>query len=61
MVAVENACADYAEDLSALLDDELSPERSREVRAHLEGCAACAEASAAFACVNQWIASAPGA
>jgi hypothetical protein len=34
-------CHDAREALSAFLDDELGPERRREVEAHLEGCAEC--------------------
>ena len=34
-------CATADADLSALLDDELTPERARELREHLESCPAC--------------------
>jgi mycothiol system anti-sigma-R factor len=37
-------CEDVLEDLSAFLDDELDPVRSREIQHHLDGCVACAEA-----------------
>ncbi len=35
------ACADMRDDLSALLDGELSPERAAELRSHLEDCPDC--------------------
>jgi Mg-chelatase subunit ChlD len=37
----ENPCAAFAEDLVALVDNELPPERRAEVEAHLGGCPAC--------------------
>jgi anti-sigma factor RsiW len=36
------ACLGLDEDLSALIDEELSPEREAEVRAHLDTCDRCA-------------------
>ena len=36
------ACIPFEEDLSALIDEELSPEREAEVRAHVGGCSHCA-------------------
>ncbi len=41
-------CANFEEDLSALLDGELSDSREAEVRAHLDACAECAEVLLAF-------------
>jgi len=35
------SCASWVEDLSAFLDEELAPERSAELRAHLDACADC--------------------
>jgi mycothiol system anti-sigma-R factor len=37
-------CEDALESLSAFLDDELDPVRSREIQRHLDGCPGCAEA-----------------
>jgi anti-sigma factor RsiW len=37
-------CDDVLESLSAFLDDELDPVRSREIQRHLDGCPSCAEA-----------------
>lgn len=37
-------CEDVLESLSAFLDDEIDPVRSREIQQHLDGCAGCAEA-----------------
>lgn len=34
-------CLGFDEDLSALIDEELSPRREAEVRAHLDACARC--------------------
>lgn len=45
-------CPEYDEDLSALLDGELSPTRAEEVRAHVAVCARCAARLAAFARVD---------
>jgi anti-sigma factor RsiW len=36
------ACIPFEEDLSALIDEELSPARDAEVRAHLDACDRCA-------------------
>lgn len=36
-----NSCDDYCRHLSALLDDELSPEQADTVRRHLETCSDC--------------------
>lgn len=46
-------CARFAEDLSALLDGELAPAREAEVRAHLEGCAACRDRVGALRGVDE--------
>lgn len=35
------SCASWVEDLSAFLDEELAPERSAGLRAHLDACADC--------------------
>lgn len=56
-------CADYEHDLVDLQDDELSPERARTVRVHLEGCARCAAFAAGFAAIDARLAAevtAPG-
>ena len=53
------ACAGFAEDLSALLDGELLPERERALRAHVDGCEDCTERLAALARVDLALASAP--
>ncbi len=45
-------CLEYDEDLSALLDGELAPERAEEVRSHVAVCARCAARLAAFARVD---------
>jgi anti-sigma factor RsiW len=36
-------CAGFDEDLSALLDGELTPQREQEVRAHLAACPGCSQ------------------
>lgn len=56
---VPAACARVDEDLSALLDGELSPERDAEVRAHTESCARCRAQLAALARVDVLLAGAP--
>jgi anti-sigma factor RsiW len=35
-------CLPFEEDLSALIDEELAPEREAEVRAHVDACSRCA-------------------
>jgi hypothetical protein len=52
-------CAARDEDLSALVDGELSPGREAEVRAHLEGCDRCRARMASFARVDDWLRAAP--
>lgn len=41
MSELSTTCAPFEQDLSALLDGELAPEREAEVRAHLHACADC--------------------
>jgi hypothetical protein len=53
------ACAAWDEDLSALLDGELAPEREAEVRAHVEGCAGCSARLGALGRVDALLAAAP--
>lgn len=45
-------CADYEHDLVDLQDGELSPERARSVRLHLERCARCAAFAAGLAAID---------
>ncbi|MCH7584654.1 MAG: zf-HC2 domain-containing protein [Acidobacteria bacterium] len=45
--------------LSALLDDELSPEEHSTVTSHLEGCAACSADLAGLARVRSWVRALP--
>lgn len=52
-------CADWQEDLSALLDGELDRERRAEVRAHLEGCTRCSARLGALRRVDDLLAAAP--
>jgi hypothetical protein len=53
------ACVGYSEDLSALLDGELPPERETALRAHVEGCAACARRLAELGRVDLALSSTP--
>ena len=53
------ACEAYDEDLSALLDGELSEERETEVRAHAASCPRCARRLDALRSVDGLLASAP--
>jgi hypothetical protein len=46
---ISEACAAWAEDLSALLDHELEPARETELRLHLAGCLRCSGELAALA------------
>ncbi len=55
----ETACATVAEDLSALLDGELSEEREVAVRGHLESCPDCTGRVAALRRVDPALAAAP--
>ncbi len=48
MAAVPETCLPFDEDLSALLDGELTPVRAGEVEAHVAGCARCQAQLAAF-------------
>ena len=41
MSEIPATCLAYDEELSALIDGELSVEREAEVRAHLDACARC--------------------
>ena len=52
-------CASYSEDLSALLDGELSPEREAEVRAHASDCERCRAQLEAFGSVDRALQGAP--
>ncbi|MFH0963420.1 MAG: zf-HC2 domain-containing protein [Planctomycetota bacterium] len=49
-----NACPD-GEILSAYLDGELAPAQSKEVRAHIDGCAACSKATMEFRVVTEGV------
>lgn len=42
MNGIPSSCAPFDADLSALLDGELTPDREREVRAHVAECGRCA-------------------
>lgn len=53
------ACEAYDEDLSALLDGELSEERETEVRGHAASCPRCARRLDALRSVDGLLASAP--
>jgi anti-sigma factor RsiW len=52
MAAVPETCVAFDEDLSALLDGELTPERAGEVEAHVAACARCRAQLAAFQSVG---------
>jgi hypothetical protein len=52
-------CREFEADLSALLDDELTPERAAEVRAHAAACASCGRLLARLARVDFALARAP--
>lgn len=56
--AATGVCTAFDEDLSALLDHELSSEREAELRTHLEACAACRARLAALARVDSALRSA---
>jgi anti-sigma factor RsiW len=45
-------CAEYEHDLVDLSDGALEPQREREVRRHLAGCARCAAWQASFAAID---------
>jgi len=53
------ACAEYDENLSALLDGELSEEREAEVRGHVAACPHCAPRLEALRRVDRLLAAAP--
>jgi anti-sigma factor RsiW len=53
------SCHGFEEDLSALLDDELRPERAAELRDHVAVCADCRERLARFARVDSALSGAP--
>jgi anti-sigma factor RsiW len=55
------ACGPFDADLSALLDGELGPAREAEVRAHLAGCARCAEHLARLARADEALRALPSA
>ena len=59
MNEVPAGCLPFDEDLSALLDEELSTEREVEVREHLAGCARCAQRLEALCDVDLTLASLP--
>jgi anti-sigma factor RsiW len=59
MSEIPTACAEYAPDLSALLDGELCGERETEVRGHAESCARCAARLEALRRVDGLLAGAP--
>jgi len=52
-------CHGFEEDLSALLDDELAPERAAELRAHVAACASCRELLGRLARVDSSLSGAP--
>jgi anti-sigma factor RsiW len=54
-------CAAFEPDLSALLDGELEPAREGEVRAHVAGCARCADRLARLSRVDETLRALPGA
>lgn len=49
-------CDEFGEELSALLDGELLPEREASVRAHVAGCADCRAELAVLERVDPWLA-----
>lgn len=53
------SCMAYDEDLSALVDEELSAEREAELREHVAGCERCAHRLEAFCDVDLALASVP--
>jgi len=54
-----SGCHEFEADLSALLDDELTPERAAEVRAHSRACQSCGGRLARLARVDAALALAP--
>ena len=52
-------CRGFEEDLSALLDDELSPERAADLRVHVAACASCRELMARLVRVDSALSGAP--
>jgi anti-sigma factor RsiW len=58
-VTESTSCHGFEEDLSALLDDELRPERAAELRDHVAVCASCRERLAHFARVDSALSGAP--
>ncbi len=59
MSDVPASCQPFDEDLSALVDEELGPEREAEVRAHLAGCSRCAQRLEALCDVDLTLAGLP--
>ena len=54
-----DTCLPFREELSALLDGELSEEREREVRSHVDGCADCTAQLASLSAANDALRSLP--
>ena len=52
-------CAAWDEDLSALFDGELAPERAAQVRAHVEGCERCSARLGALRRVDDLLVATP--
>ncbi len=52
MSNLPESCVPFDEDLSALLDGELAPEREAAVRAHLHGCTGCRDRLEALCSVD---------
>ena len=59
MSDVATGCHEFAADLSALLDDELTSERAAEVRAHVAACDGCRGRLATLARVDAALSRAP--
>jgi hypothetical protein len=59
MSEIPQRCAGFDEELSALIDSELAPEREAELRVHLEGCERCARRLRALHRVDALLAQTP--
>jgi anti-sigma factor RsiW len=58
-VSETQTCHGFEEDLSALLDDELAPERAAELRDHVSACASCRELLGRLVRVDSSLSGAP--
>jgi anti-sigma factor RsiW len=58
-VTETQTCQGFEEDLSALLDDELAPERAAELRDHVAACASCRELLGRLVRVDSSLSGAP--